>query len=409
MQRLVPSWVVVVILTIETVIGSTFIMPKTIKDTVAEATRLTQAGLIPEALAVLTGRAPGHRLDTSTFRPQHDPSLDLQPNAEITSMVSRLDLSSKLQGLVEFFGKVKRPLDTVAELVPFVTHPEVVAPDSQFVSRTFSNEAGSRTYKLFIPGADVEAPRSLIVMLHGCSQNPDDFAAGTRMNELAQEYGFFVAYPAQPPSANMARCWNWFNARDQVRGEGEPHILAGLTQDIVMQHGIDPQRVYVAGLSAGGAAAAVLGALYPDIFAAIGVHSGLPCGAARDASSAFSAMRRGGSDLRVSKNAPLPTIVFHGDRDTTVNPVNAEQVITQAKASGEFHIVRELGSSANGTDYTRIVYNEPNGHTVLEQWMIHGGSHAWSGGSPAGSYTNAGGPDASREMVRFFFDQRRKP
>lgn len=385
-------------------------MSKNIKDAVAEATRLTQAGLVSKALAALTRRGAGTSAkDRNPLKPEAlDRALDHPTDAALTSVLARLHLSSRLQGLVEFFGKVKRPLESVVERGPFVKKPPVSAPDEQFVMLAFRNEAGTREYKLFTPTGTSPTLRPLIVMLHGCSQNPDDFAAGTRMNELAQEYGFYVAYPAQPPSANMARCWNWFNARDQIRGAGEPHILSGLTEEIIGKYPIDPKRVYVAGLSAGGAAAAVLGALYPDIYAAIGVHSGLPCGAARDATSAFSAMRRGGSELQVSTNAPLPTIVFHGDQDTTVNPVNGDQVIAQAKASSEFHVVQELGRSPNGTEYTRIVYNEANGHTALEQWIIHGANHAWSGCSPAGSYTNASGPDASREMVRFFLDQRRK-
>jgi len=295
------------------------------------------------------------------------------------------------------------------------TAPDVVPKGGRFVTGTFTGAAGTRGYKLYIPSAYQGQPLPLVVMLHGCTQSADDFAAGTRMNIVGEERACFVAYPAQPKSANGSKCWNWFKPGDQQRDRGEPSLIAGITRQISRDYAIDRQRVYVAGLSAGGAAAAIMGAAYPDIYAAVGVHSGLPCGAASDLPSAFSAMRQGGSGSR--NRAPrssafdgdgrlVPTIVFHGDRDATVHPQNGHQVIEQSRSTGLLELRSATqGGHAGGRTYSRTSHFDANGQAVLEMWVVHGAGHAWSGGSPAGSYADPQGPDASREMVRFFLER----
>ena len=278
--------------------------------------------------------------------------------------------------------------------------PPPPAPSRAFRDGRFANAAGERPYKLYVPDLVGPAP-ALVVMLHGCTQFPDDFAAGTRMNEVAESRGFLVLYPGQVAQANAQKCWNWFNAAEQQRGRGEPSIVAEMTRSIVAEHGIAPARVFVAGLSAGGAAAAVLGAVYPDLYAAIGVHSGLACGAARDVNSAFAAMRQGTAGGRVGR--PVPAIVFHGDRDATVHPDNASAVAAQFAEAG-LHRRVERGQVPGGHAWTRVVQRDRTGRTLLEQWTVHGAGHAWSGGSKAGSYTDPLGPDATEAMVRFFLD-----
>ncbi|CCE11771.1 putative esterase, PHB depolymerase [Bradyrhizobium sp. STM 3843] len=277
-----------------------------------------------------------------------------------------------------------------------------IAPEgTQFVEGHFSNAAGHRSYKLFKPHRCQEPALPLIVMLHGCTQSADDFAAGTRMNFLADAQNCFVVYPEQPRGANQAKCWNWFRSDDQQRDRGEPSLIAGITRQIMREYAIDPKRVYVCGLSAGGAAAAVMAATYPDLYAAVGVHSGLACGAARDLPSALIAMRQGGgSDLTAAKSA-VPTIIFHGDRDTTVHPDNGDRIFAQSTGAtrGKTSI---RGRAPGGHAYTRTMLADPSGQVTSEHWTIHGAGHAWSGGSPAGSYTDPKGPDATREMLRFF-------
>lgn len=278
---------------------------------------------------------------------------------------------------------------------------------ARFLSRTFAGEAGSRGYKLYIPASLAEGvPPPLLLMLHGCTQSPDDFAAGTRMNVLAEAHGLLVAYPAQAQSANAQRCWNWFNPADQRRGAGEPLLIAGITRQILREQGADPRRVYIAGLSAGGAKAAIMGAAYPDLYAAVGVHSGLACGAAHDVPSAFAAMRQGGPARAAGDGRIMPTIVFHADRDTTVHPINGDQVIAQSGAD-RLHSAVEHGEVSGGHSWRRTLHRDAEGRVLLEQWLVKGAGHAWSGGSPAGSYTDPRGPDASREMLRFFLGHRR--
>lgn len=404
-----------------------------LKVSMAEVTRLTRAGRLTEAMALLRGRPQTREaleeLDRKPARTALQggyfvgklpsgsaadgravPSGDAPDDAAAAfgEGLGQPHLPEAMRGLLERFGKLGVELGRRGT----AGHRSVPAslPDgARFEEHCYTNGAGSRTYKLYIPTCYRAEPLPLIVMLHGCKQSPDDFAAGTQMNELAQERGFLVAYPRQPPSANPSKCWNWFNAGDQRRGSGEPSLIAGITRQIMVDFAADPKRVYLAGLSAGGAAAAIMGSTYPELYAAIGVHSGLACGAAKDVASAFAAMRRGGSRPVDGARPPLPTIVFHGDCDHTVNPVNGDQVIAQSKATAELHLTITHGRSVGGIDYTRTVQADGSGYPILEQWVLHGAGHAWSGGNPAGSYTDPRGPDASREMLRFFFEHPRPP
>lgn len=279
----------------------------------------------------------------------------------------------------------------------------------RFVQASFSSAAGRRDYKVYIPGAYTGQALPLVVMLHGCKQDPDDFAVGTGMNLLAEQNDCFVVYPAQAQRANGSNCWNWFQSQDQLRDRGEPSIIADITRQVVGQYGLDATRCYVAGLSAGGAMAAIMGQAYPDLYAAVGVHSGLPAGAAQDVMSAFNAMRQGATS-GAGRKGGVPIIVFHGDRDTTVHPQNGKQVIEQYsgaatdRASPQDDVIEQKGRTPQGRAYTTSIYRDSGGRVIAEFWDLHGAGHAWSGGSSKGSYTDPAGPDASSEMLRFFLD-----
>lgn len=298
---------------------------------------------------------------------------------------------------------------------PVVDDGVGVAPDETFTAGVHSHAGLTRDYKLYTPPGGARPGMPLVVMLHGCTQDPDDFAAGTAMNAHAQRQGFLVLYPAQSHSANPSRCWNWFKHNHQRRGAGEPALIADLVHKVVRDHGVDPQRIFIAGLSAGGAMAAVVAAAYPELFAAVGVHSGLPVASANGVPEAMAVMRSGsGRGPAAAAGGPrVRTIVFHGDRDGTVHPRNGQQVLadvlssagpagTPAGTDAAMHAVESKGASPRGQAYTRATYADAGGITWAEHWTLHGAGHAWSGGQASGSYTDPSGVDASAEMLRFF-------
>jgi poly(hydroxyalkanoate) depolymerase family esterase len=387
------------------------------QDIVREATRLTRAGQLVEAAALLQRMLRGETAagatsgsgrialtgplvidaKTNTIEQTDSPNLTRAPSTPQRVLRTKGRSGLGLRGLVK-----RAPLST----------PDISPEGARFIEGTYSNPAGSRTYKLFIPSHYQGQPLPLVVMLHGCTQSPDDFAAGTRMNFIAEERSCFVVYPAQRSEANQAKCWNWFRPADQQRGTGEPSLIAGITRQIMRDYSVDPKRVYVAGLSAGAAAAAIMGATYRDLYAAIGVHSGLACGTANDLPSALVAMRQGGlaassgpdDGVILSDGSTVPTIVFHGDRDVTVHPSNGNHILEQSLRTTRTQKKEHRGRVPQGHAYTRTIHTDARGREILEYWNIHGAGHAWSGGSPTGSYTDPRGPDATREILRFFLE-----
>jgi len=358
----------------------------------AEATRLTRQGRLAEATALIqqTLASPA-----ATLRPPG--ALQVRPGA----LPRRRAVPSR--GLLDLH-RLLRPGSPVAESPP-------AEPPGRFNAFSYTNVAGTRAYRLYVPASSAGGPLPLVVMLHGGTQEAATFAAATAMNDLAERERFLVAYPEQPRSANPGRYWNWFDPSHQCRDVGEPSLIAGITAQVTGRYQADPARVYVAGFSAGGAMAAVMAAAYPDLYAAAGVHSGLAYAAAADLPSALQAMRQGPPPpARLpAPTRPVPLIVFHGDHDATVAPANAAGLIGHvlAAASPDRHpgtqpATVDGGQVPGGHAYTRTCYQDPEGAALAECWIIHQGGHAWSGGVPHGSYTDARGPDASAEFIRFF-------
>jgi poly(hydroxyalkanoate) depolymerase family esterase len=380
-----------------------------------EVMRLTRAARLQEATSAIQHMLGGHGLTA--------------PLAETAKRTEKAPIEGVFRVLNEEIVRASQA--RAAE--PRRPEPRPVpgrAPDSipggKFITGTYTNQAGTRSYKLYIPSGYRAQPAPLIVMLHGCTQDPDDFAAGTRMNQFAEAHQCLVLYPAQAQAANSSKCWNWFKESDQRRDRGEPSIIAGITRQIMSSYRVDPPRVYIAGLSAGGAMAMNMGVTYPELYAAIGVHSGLPYAIAHDLPSAFAAMcqgsstncRMGISGVRALAGGErnVATIVFHGDRDTTVHPCNSEQVIAHSRAvSGNGNADTKAGAGSRvsvlrgqvekGHAYTRTIYHEAAGQPTVEHWLVHGAGHAWSGGSSSGSFTDPKGPDATHEMIRFFLER----
>jgi len=361
---------------------------------ILEATRLTGRGQLADATAAIQ-RALGERAGPTPATAATAPAGGI--------VVEAVVLEREAPPTVQPGG-----VPPASAPVPPPAAPPV-HPGGRFVESSFTGASGTRAFKLFEPTGFEGLSLPLVVMLHGCTQSPDDFAAGTRMNELAQAQGFFVLYPAQAARSNAHKCWNWFVPGDQRRGGGEPALIAGMTRHVTQTHGIDADRVYVAGLSAGAAMAAILAREYPDLFAAAGIHSGLPAGAARDVASAFSVMKSGAS---AAPTASAPVIVFHGDADSTVAAANGDAVIDSVLAALPKGARTEGAGTARGRNFRHTVWRAENAAaeapSLAEDWRISGAGHAWSGGSPSGSYTDPTGPDASREMLRFFLEHPRR-
>ena len=379
----------------------------------AKAAELTRSGKLHEATAFIQSLL--HRPGPDANLPAAEPDLEgpvidgdftrLEPEAtppkaatptvkpdRAKPRATTTPLAKTLRKIAAGGMPMRGPLSGQADPVP---------AGAQFLSLTYSAAQGGRNYRLYIPANRPARPLPLIVMLHGCTQTPEDFALGTGMNALAEEFGCLIAYPAQPSGANAQKCWNWYRPEDQVRDRGEPALIAGLTRAIWRDHNAYPARTYIAGLSAGGAAAVVMAAAYPDVFSAVGVHSGLPAGSAQDIPQAFAAMRSG------SKGKPLqtfvPTIVFHGLADRTVHPDNGAAVLSQALgAMPGLRATTRQGIAGGGHRYRATAHHHGDGRSLAEHWQIEGAGHAWAGGHSAGSYTDPKGPDASRHMLRFF-------
>ena len=266
----------------------------------------------------------------------------------------------------------------------------------------------------------------LVCMLHGCTQDAASFAAATRMNEAADRHGFIAVYPQQERGENPQCCWNWFEPRHQARGAGEPASIAAVVREFIgtaSELTVDPRRVFVAGLSAGGAMAAILAATYPDLFAAVAVHSGLAYGSATGVAGAFKAMARGVRDPEACGRAahlagdlarPVPSMVIHGSADRTVVPANGEQVLAQSMAANRLaapetcdaDLARPAATShgqvPGGHAYEHSRWTDRDGALMHERLTVDGMGHAWSGGAPGGSHTDPRGPDASEAVWRFF-------
>lgn len=355
----------------------------------SHATRLTRAGDLGAATAAIQAALRGgpSAADSGQHERQHDADvIDVQA-WEVPESPRQPDAARATPDVAD--APLRKP----------------AATGDSFVAGTFRNSAGQRGYKLYVPPNPGGQPRPLVVMLHGCTQDADDFAAGTAMNEAAREQGFYVLYPVQSRETNPQKCWNWFKRNHQQPGRGEPSILAGMTQEIIATHAIDDRRVYVAGLSAGGAMAAILANAYPELYAAAGVHSGLAPGVASDLPSALSAMKGAGLPAHVPAGSGVPTIVFHGDRDATVHPRNAESVAAASAGPGARAQSQRVPGGGNKRHSTRHVYRNAAGDVVAERWDVHGAGHAWAGGTNKGTYTDGAGPDATGEMLRFFFER----
>lgn len=365
------------------------------QDAMTQALNLTKAGRLAEATDLIQGRLGSGSPSGSSSKIE-----PLNPFGAATPFPSPLASSHGLQmplSKPDFHGSQAPPESLGAGTV---------------LDRTYTRGSDARRYLLYVPPDCPSQGAPVIVMLHGGTQAVLDYAAGTGMNKLADLHRFLVVYPEQDSRANPMRYWNWFRPQDQRTDAGEPALIAGITEQVISDYGADRDRVFIVGFSAGAAMATVMAATYPDLYAAAGVHSGLPYGVAHDVPSAFALMRGDNLPARRDVGLRIPLIVFHGDRDQIVNVVNASHIRSQRlgadrapTAAGDVTVTQ--GRVPQGHAYQRTLYSA-NAEVVLEQWIVHGAGHAWSGGTSGCSYTDASGPDASAEMVRFFSEHGRQ-
>ena len=387
---------------------------KSFLQSMRQATRLTGVGKLMDATRLIQRVLGGSRLAPSDTRPAARRE-STAANDPVVSTPAR-PVAADAPPQVIILPPAAPATPDAADLLT-KTPQTVPQRPASFTKHAFVFGGDTYPYRLYVPSSpgagapfDVE-PMPLVVLLHGCKQDALDFSNGTAMNALAEQHRVMVLYPEQIISANAMRCWNWFEPAHQQAERGEPGMIAALTQKVVQQRGADPARVYIAGLSAGGAMAAVVSSLHPDVFAAVGVHSGLAAGAARDVLSAFGAMRSG---AKGGAAAVVPTIVFHGTADETVHPVNGEHITDAALAALQAAGVQLVktqstggqGAASTDTKTERVVYSTVDGKPLIENWRIDEGPHAWSGGDAAGSYTDPDGPSASAAMLAFFLQQR---
>ncbi|WP_298928100.1 PHB depolymerase family esterase [uncultured Ramlibacter sp.] len=355
-----------------------------------QATRLTSQGRLLEATRAIQRALAGHP----------EPEAPKPPAAGVADVT---DVT---------YREVQRPPSDKVSAPSLPAGRSQAARPSSFLPHSFDFGGERHPYHLYVPSrSEADGKLPLVVMLHGCKQDAADFARGTAMNALGEQEKVLVLYPEQLRKANGMGCWNWFEPGHQGRGAGEPAMLAALVQQVAAEHDADPARIYVAGLSAGGAMAAVLGQTYPDVFAAVGIHSGLPAGAAHDMPSAFSAMRKG-TGSRSTKAAAVPTIVFHGTADKTVSSKNADAIVDgqlaawTARGTQLASSKQAQGAGARTAACTR--WQDGDKKSLLESWSVAASPHAWSGGDASGSFTDPAGPDASAQMLRFFLQHRQR-
>jgi poly(hydroxyalkanoate) depolymerase family esterase len=305
-----------------------------------------------------------------------------------------------------------------------------------WIAGTARAAGGSRNFKLWVPATlgknenkNKDRAWPLVMLLHGCTHDAEDMAAISGMNAVADANRFLVVYPEQSRMANLLKCWKWFNPKHQMRDAGEPSILAAVVEQVCSSHNVDRDRVYVAGVSAGGAMASILAATYGDIFAGAAIFAGAEFKAATSFSEALAAMTRGGPDpvrqgqlafeamrsgLARKNRRRMPVIVFHGTADNRVHPINADQAITQWSKTNEclaaqhaengFRLTETVidAKEPDGYPYRKHIYVDSDARVLMEKWLVEGLGHAWSGSPKPSKYGDPKGPKASAEIWRFF-------
>jgi poly(hydroxyalkanoate) depolymerase family esterase len=368
------------------------------QDRMVQALNLTKAGRLTEATDLIQ-----QTLGSSSKSGESSSRSGSSPEIHLLNRLSRV--AEPLRKVLPNAQDSRLPLQGPAVLQG-QTPPRGNLGAGDLVDRTYKNGYGGRRYLVYVPPGCPTEGAPVIVMLHGGTQAVHDYAAGTAMNQLADLHHFLVVYPEQDAGANPMRYWNWFRPQDQRTGDGEPALIAGITQQVISDYSADRNRVFIVGFSAGGAMATVMAATYPDLYAAGGIHSGLPYGAAYDVQSAFALMRGENPPSQQDSALRIPLIVFHGDRDQIVNVVNASRISKQRLGAGPTAtagngVTATQGQVPGGRSYTRTTY-AADADVLLELWIVHGAGHAWFGGTKGSSYTDPLAPDASAEIVRFF-------
>jgi len=319
-------------------------------------------------------------------------------------------------------------LFTFSSVLLFLLSPNLEA--GRIESGSYYSFNGMRSYKVFLPSNHSESTNHgkipVIIALHGCMQDSESFAAGTRLNEWAEKLGFAVYYPEQSKFFNIYNCWNWFLPTNQMKNTGEAELIMGGLKKVTREFSLNKDKTFLLGMSSGGAVVSILANCYPRSFQAVATHHGTMYKAASDVFSAKEVVYNGSkiapevaaakgyscSGFTPKKN-PLPAVIIHGSRGAVMRAIHATQVESELRIFNDYldngirdnslddEMTFEKFTPDNLYSYDVVTWSH-RGRPYIKRYMIETLGHAWSGGDNQYEFNDPHGPDATKIILDFF-------